>query len=285
MNNELLFEIENLFCQYKGSSQAVLHIVELKIKRGEIVFFVGPSGVGKSTLLETLGLMNDTISTSETGKISFFARNREYNLKTFWKGKESAMAEFRKTFFSFIFQNTNLFTTLSALDNINIVQLLRGISPQEAEKQSRSMLKELELPEDMPKDYPVTALSGGQRQRIAFARAIVSDFDVLFADEPTGNLDWFNAYKVLSVIKSEIKVTDKNKKQRSAVIVSHDTQLALEFADTIVFIENDRDKQMGKISSHNVYRKVDTQWRNDSKTFSNSEMKKVVQSIYKNTEE
>ena len=103
MNDELLFAINDLSCQYKGSINPVLHIANLHIKRGEIVFFVGPSGVGKSTLLETLGLMNDTTSMSKTGSISFFSNGRRYDMKDLWKGKEMILSEFRKSFFSFIF--------------------------------------------------------------------------------------------------------------------------------------------------------------------------------------
>lgn len=285
MNEELLFAINDLFCQYKGSIKPVLHIADLQIKRGEIVFFVGPSGVGKSTLLETLGLMNDTTSISEAGSISFFSNGREYDMKGLWKGNEMALSEFRKSFFSFIFQNTNLFTTLSAIDNVNVVQLLRGIAPKEADRKTRAMFKELELPEDMSKDYPVTSLSGGQRQRVAFARAIVSDFDVLFADEPTGNLDWFNAAKVMNVIKAEINPLGKSGKLRSAVIVSHDTELALKFADTIVFIEKNDTSQMGHITNSSVYRKSQSLWKTDSAMYNHDEMKVVMQNMYINTEE
>jgi ABC-type lipoprotein export system ATPase subunit len=285
MNNNPLFSINNLFCQYKESVNPVLHIAELQIKRGDIVFFVGPSGVGKSTLLETLGLMNDTTSISEAGSISFFSNGREYDMKGLWKGNEKALSEFRKSFFSFIFQNTNLFTTLSAIDNVNIVQLLRGIVPIEADRKTRAMFKELELPDDMSKDYPVTSLSGGQRQRVAFARAIVSDFDVLFADEPTGNLDWFNADKVMNVVKTEIKSLDKSGKLRSAVIVSHDTELALKFADTIVFIEKNDASQMGHITNSSVYRKSQDHWKSDSAIYNREEMKMVMRNLCKKTKE
>lgn len=285
MNDELLFAINDLFCQYKGSIKPVLHIANLQIKRGEIVFFVGPSGVGKSTLLETLGLMNDTTSMNEKGSISFFSNGRKYDMKGLWKGSEMALSEFRKSFFSFIFQNTNLFTTLSAIDNVNVVQLLRGTAQKEADRKTRAMFKELELPADMSNDYPVTSLSGGQRQRVAFARAIVSDFDVLFADEPTGNLDWFNAEKVMNVIQAEIKPQSASGKLRSAVIVSHDTELALKFADTIVFIEKNDDSKMGQITNSSVYRKSQNLWITDTAKYNHEEMKVVMQNMYKNTEE
>jgi lipoprotein-releasing system ATP-binding protein len=285
MNDELLFAINDLSCQYKGSINPVLHIANLHIKRGEIVFFVGPSGVGKSTLLETLGLMNDTTSMSKTGSISFFSNGRRYDMKDLWKGKEMILSEFRKSFFSFIFQNTNLFTTLSAIDNVNVVQLLRGNAQKESDRKTRAMFDELELPADMSNDYPVTSLSGGQRQRVAFARAIVSDFDVLFADEPTGNLDWFNAEKVMNVIKAEIGPQNASSKLRSAVIVSHDTELALKFADTIVFIEKNDASKMGHITNSSVYRKSQNFWKTDTAMYNHEEMKVVMQNMYKNTEE
>lgn len=285
--NNIAFDIKHLTCQYKGALQAVLHIEELRIERGKIVFFVGPSGVGKSTLLETLGLMNDTISKNKEGSISFYSTDgAEHSLKTLWQRNETIMAAFRRKYFSFIFQNTNLFSTISAIDNVNVVQLMKGVSLSQADKKTRAIFERLELPSDMDRNHPVTALSGGQRQRIAFARAMVSEFDVLFADEPTGNLDWFNAHTVMKTIKEVIHNNQSNISKRAAVIVSHDTELALSFADTIVFIEKDMSNKIGIIKTNSIYHKSgDADWKNSTTKYTRDEMRTKMREMYISTEE
>ena len=123
----------------------------------------------------------------------------------------------------------------------------------------RSILPDLEIKKDQK--INVIKLSGGQRQRIAFARAIVSDFNVLFADEPTGNLDYHNAHNLMSYLREK-------EKESTVIVVSHDTELAVSKGDRIVFIDKMIDSNFnppiswGKISKNSIYTKENNIWKN-----------------------
>jgi len=273
MNKEI-YHIKNLKCQYKTSPFPVLEIDELKIQEKSIVFFIGSSGVGKSTILETLGLMNNTIDNNVQDTIFNFSLNGyNENLMTFWKKKERDIAKFRKKHLSFIFQSTNLFTTLSTYDNTIITSLLQGKSKAEAHQSAKEIFSKI-FPE-LKEDKNVTELSGGQRQRIAFARAIVAEYSILFADEPTGNLDYGTADLLMNEL---INIIRKNNK--TAIIVSHDINLAIKYADKIVLIEkkindySDRKFNYGKISENSVYHKhSEKKWiNNQNNLFEDKEM-------------
>jgi ABC-type lipoprotein export system ATPase subunit len=278
---EIKFEIKNLECRYSNASHSVLKIDDLLINNGEIVFFIGSSGVGKSTILETLGLMNNTIYSNGGSKINFYSNktNPPADYLNVWRESDSEISKRRSDNFSFIFQNTNLFTSLTALDNVKIAKSLQQKDDSKSDAKIISELSkifpfvsvkeiigEMEmLDED---GLPITVkgksvyvppkmiseMSGGQKQRLAFVRAISSDYSVLFADEPTGNLDEGNAASLMGILADDI-----HRKNSTAVIVTHDISLALEFASKIVFIDKMVDKvkntsfQYGLISPAQTY--------------------------------
>ena len=258
-----LFEIENLSCKYSSSFYPVLEINELNIPSSAITFFIGASGVGKSTVLETLGLMNNTLASNGNSKFNFNALNDTFDLLDIWAKREGEIAEFRKKHLSFIFQTTNLFSTLSAYENVILTMLLQGKSKNDAVKITKNIFENIFINE-LKKDKKITELSGGQRQRLAFARAIAVDYTVLFADEPTGNLDFANAHKLMELLVENI---DK-KNNKSAIIVSHDIYMAANFADKIVLIDkkyNEKDKYTyGSISEKNNYIKHDSIWHSSN---------------------
>ncbi len=241
--DQVLYRIEDLTCSYDGSTP-VLKIGELELMKGKQTVFVGKSGAGKSTILETLGLMNRTIL---DGEITFFPENGDaVRLGPLWDN-EDELADIRNRFYSFIFQNTNLMQNFSAFENACIPQLLQGESMETANGKVREAMKKVGLSEINGEDK-VTQLSGGQRQRLAFVRAITPEFEVLFGDEPTGNLDELNAHELMRYIESDV-----HQKKRSSILVSHHIDLSLEFADQIILLVKNNEYSYGNVTRENIF--------------------------------
>lgn len=236
-----LFEIEKLRCSYdkdyrEGESKVVLEIDHLCIPKGKRVFIVGESGIGKSTILETLGLMNNTIVPSKETKVLFYdKKDFVVDLAKLWQYKsEKRLSEFRLKNYSFIFQSTNLMRNFTAFENISFTRMLQGYTKFSCFKRTRKVLADLGL-EHVGEERMAQELSGGQQQRLAFARAILPNFTVLFGDEPTGNLDAENAVRVMQVLSEKLEELG----DASAIIVSHDMHLAVSFADVIIKIRKE----------------------------------------------
>ena len=261
-----LFEIENLRCSYdkhyrEGLSKVILEINSLIIPKGEKVFIVGESGIGKSTILETIGLMNKTFVKSENSKFLFFEDEKPIDLAALWDQKSDAqLSAFRLKHYSFIFQSTNLMRNFSAFENIAFTRMLQGYSKFSCFNRTRKLLSELGL-EHVDDKRMTQELSGGQQQRLAFARAILPDFTVLFGDEPTGNLDPENANRVLQILSNKLNELGG----ASAIIVTHDMHLAISFADIIIKIrkhfrpkmhDNDEDVSYGVIDEECAFTPV-----------------------------
>jgi ABC-type lipoprotein export system ATPase subunit len=255
-NKPLLYQIRNLECSYNEGA-VVLHVPELDLFRGELVFVVGISGGGKSTLIETLGLMNHTTRFSEgRGSVSFLPKSKEEpatDLLGIWDEDDSYISNFRKKYFSFIFQQTNLMPNFSAGENMLMTALLAEKSLNTAQGEIKRLMKRIGLPE---RAFSVATkeLSGGQRQRLAFIRALVADYEVLFGDEPTGNLDEVTASDCFKSLEKEFSVSGG-----TGIIVSHDLRLACQFADRIVPISlkmNEKGKPFGTIEPGNIIRRI-----------------------------
>lgn len=232
---ENYFEIENLKCSYDKGRKVVLEIERLEIPRGKVVFIVGPSGCGKSTILETLGLMNNTLVVEKNTKFLFSSLVCDAKVAALpvdctkvWQKSNRFLSRLRRQNFSFIFQNTNLMENFSIRENAEISKRIKGGSKKYAD-----VMREVELDQVLKeRKEKVGELSGGQKQRLAFVRAFLPDFNVLFGDEPTGNLDPENADKLIALIVKEIKATDK-----TAIIVSHTPDLYNKYADIIIAIQ------------------------------------------------
>lgn len=278
-----LFVIENLRCSYdkkykEGKSHVVLEISHLVIPKGKKIFIVGESGIGKSTILETLGMMNNTIVPGDSTRFVFYEGDRTVNLKGMWKEKDKVLSDFRLKHYCFIFQSTNLMKNFTAYENVAFTRMLQDYSRFSSFQRTRKVLSDLGL-EHIDEKRMAQELSGGQQQRLAFARAILPEFTVLFGDEPTGNLDAENAVRVMEILTA--KLDEQN--HASAIIVSHDMHLAVTFADIIIKIrkcvrpkkhEDDEDITYGVIDEGCVYRPCEpdhTTWTNGTDSYATSD--------------
>lgn len=271
-DKEILYRINNLSCRYKGQKDDTLLIKELMLYKGEVAFVVGVSGIGKSTSLETLGVMSNTIGHKQSPDAIFqFQKNgvSPIDLLKVWNRKESSIAKFRESYLSFIFQETNLFQNLTAFENCLTPLLIEGKKPEEANLKARQAIEKMfkqELYKEIIRGRKITEMSGGQRQRLSFIRAIVAEYEILFADEPTGNLDWGNACRLLDVLTGVVK-----HENRTAMIVSHDINLAVKYGDRIILIKEEQSEQVregkkGLINQESVFTKSsEKSWYNIKK--------------------
>ncbi|MEM9834974.1 MAG: ABC transporter ATP-binding protein [Bacteroidota bacterium] len=218
-----IIQLTNLRCAY-GDGPTVLTVPQLPLPAGELIFVVGVSGGGKSTLLETIGLMNRTL---KAGEMHFAADG--VDLAQLWAPSRVAeLDEFRKRHYSFIFQKTNLMPNFTCGENMVLPALFKGVDFKVAKAKVLSYMERLDL-EPGIYDKRIVEVSGGQRQRLAFIRAMTADFSILFGDEPTGNLDPNTAREVMQVLKEHLAEFGK-----TGIVVSHDIELAARFADRIV---------------------------------------------------
>jgi ABC-type lipoprotein export system ATPase subunit len=279
-----IFEIENLRCSYHNSDKVVLQIDKLVIPEKKIVAILGLSGVGKSTLLESLGLMNNTLRVSPDTKFNFYPEeNTTLLLHDIWKRKDKEISYIRNRYFSFIFQDTNLMPNFSIYENICLTLMLQGNSRRESEIITNEYLEKIGLGE-VEKDQKVFELSGGQRQRVAFIRAIAPDFKVIFGDEPTGNLDKITSRILMQLLNKSIK-----DKERTAILVSHDVELCLDFSDQIVVINRHIQDHNGKSHSFGVINEDMVFFKDDDKsgkwassvtgTIENNELFEYIKSV------
>src|SRR5579863_4894380 len=186
----------------------VLKGVDVDIKKGEIVSIAGPSGCGKSTLLHILGTLDEAME----GRVVL-------QEKEIHKLKGEALAVFRNRHIGFVFQFHHLLPEFSALENVCIPGWLAGRRKKEVEGQAKQLLDRLGVGGRL--ENKPNALSGGEQQRVAVARALINNPDIIFADEPTGNLDSANA-RELHQLFFELR----EKFQQTFLIVTHNEELA-----------------------------------------------------------
>lgn len=219
MEKDILIRTKNLSKYYAVGDETIkaLDDVNLEIERGQIVAILGTSGSGKSTLLNMLaGLERPTKGEVQIGKF----RIDELT--------EAQLTKFRQRYTGFIFQAYNLLPTLTALENVAFPLCFRGVDKQTREKKAFEMLKLVGI-EKRYKHKP-TEMSGGQQQRVGIARALVTDPSIIFADEPTGNLDSHTTQEVMELIRNIVDT-----RHNTVIMVTHDKSVA-EYADIIVNI-------------------------------------------------
>ena len=222
--------LEDVRKVYRIGNEKVVAVdnVSLKISKGEICCFLGTSGSGKSTLLHLMaGLEKPT-------KGSIIIKNMKIHNMS-----EKKLAKFRQDYVGFVFQSYNLMPTLTAVENVSMPLVFKGIRKAEREKRAKKMLEAVGL-ETHFKHKP-SQMSGGQQQRVGIARAFVGNPEIGFADEPTGNLDTKTTKEVMDLIVSLAR-----KNNQTLIIVTHDTEIAA-YSDRIFYI---RDGRIEKIETN-----------------------------------
>jgi len=214
-----IIEVKNLYKIYTIGENKVraLNGVDFCIKRGEFVAVVGQSGSGKSTLLNMLaGLEKPT-----KGQVIIAGEHIENK-------NEAGLVMFRQKHVGFIFQSYNLLQNMDAVENVAMPLVFRGEDKEIREMKARRMLKQVGLAKYL--DHRPGQMSGGQQQRVGIARALVVNPEIIFADEPTGNLDSNTSLEVMHLMQNISR-----KKNQTIVMVTHDDYLA-GFADKIIRI-------------------------------------------------
>jgi lipoprotein-releasing system ATP-binding protein len=202
-------------------SLEILKGVDLEIKQGEVVSIVGSSGAGKTTLLTILG----TLDRPDKGEVII-------NGETVSGLNDKKLAAFRNKNIGFVFQFHQLLPEFTALENVIIPALIGKKNKKEAEKKAEELLELFNLKERI--HHKPSELSGGEQQRVAVARALINEPSVVFADEPSGNLDSANAKELHSLF---FKLRDQFK--QTFVIVTHNSELA-QMADRMLSMKDGR---------------------------------------------
>jgi len=220
-----LIEFQNITKIYRPGEVPVraLDKVTLKIKEGEFIAIKGPSGSGKSTLMHVMGFLD----ASDSGVYKFEGKP----IKAF---EEEALAEIRNKKVGFIFQSFYLLPRMSAKENVMLPLIYANKSEKDQERIAIKNLKLVGLGDRI--DHKPNELSGGQQQRVAIARALANDPEIIFADEPTGNVDSKSALGIMKVLKA------LNKDGRTIIMITHDKNVA-SYAHRIITLED------GKIMS------------------------------------
>jgi len=224
--SKFLIEIKKLNKQFTSNNLTVkvLNNINLNLESGKVIALVGPSGSGKSTFLHLLAMLDKPTK----GKISILG-NSTSNLS------ENKKNQIVRDYISIIFQNNNLLSDFTALENVAIPLIIRNKSYSFAIKKAEKFLKDVNLVHRL-NHFP-SELSGGEQQRVAIARSLISETKIILADEPTGNLDYKNSHEVFSYF---LKLKEKNK---IILIATHNRELASK-ADYTLSLSNGNIKRI-----------------------------------------
>lgn len=224
-----IIKLDNVYRIFRMGQERIYAVngISLEIEEGEICCLQGPSGSGKSTLLHLMaGLDKPTKGSITIGKTRIDKLN------------ENQLALFRQKYIGFIFQSYYLIPTLTAIENVALPLTFCGIPPSKRNKKAMELLEAVGL-KDRMKHKP-TEMSGGQQQRVSIARAFVNNPKVVFADEPTGNLDTVTTHEMMQLMTSLAR-----ERKQTLVIVTHNPELS-QYCTRIVRV---RDGKIEKIES------------------------------------
>jgi len=214
-----LIEIKGLTKKYRIGREVItaLDHVSLDIEPGEFVFLLGPSGSGKTTFLHLVaGLDKPT-------RGDVFVRGICIN-----KIREKELALFRRRFMAFIFQSYNLVPTLTAMENVSMPLMFDGITKNKREKRAKQLLSQIGLGKRL-RNKP-SEMSGGQQQRVSIARALINNPKIIYADEPTGNLDSKTTMEIMDILVERVRDNGV-----TLVMVTHNADL-ISNADRVIYM-------------------------------------------------
>ena len=205
----MIIKTENLTKDYETGTQVVsaLKGINLSVEKGEFLSIMGPSGSGKTTLMNIIGCLDSPTNGS------YFLNDKSVS-----KLDDDELAKIRNDEIGFVFQSFHLLARNTAFDNVMLPLKYAGIGKEEATKRSNDVLDLVGL-SSRAKHTP-SELSGGQQQRVAIARALVNEPSILFADEPTGNLDSKTGNDVMKIFK------DLNKNGQTIILITHEDSIA-----------------------------------------------------------
>ena len=222
MSDVVLVEGRNITKQFGEGSEAVIAVndVSISIYQGELLVIMGESGSGKTTLISLLGCILKPTS----GKLIIDNTEIDYN--------NQDLSVIRREEVGFVFQLFNLVPYLTALENVMLAMDINGVKGQEAEDKARELLKQVGLPDRL--NHRPSQLSGGEQQRVSFARSLANDPRIVFADEPTANLDSRNSSSIMELVENLCR-----ERNTAFVVVTHDSQLRKN-ADRIIEMADGR---------------------------------------------
>ncbi|WP_425447033.1 ABC transporter ATP-binding protein [Dethiothermospora halolimnae] len=231
-----IVEVKGVRKVYRMGQEKIVALdnVDLEVEEGKYCCLLGTSGSGKSTLLNMMaGLEKPT-------KGSILIKNYPVEKMT-----ENQLAVFRQKFIGFVFQSYNLLPSLTALENVTMPLMFKGVPAKVRKKRALKMLKAVGLEKRV--NHKPSEMSGGQQQRVSIARSFINNPQILFADEPTGNLDTSTTEEVMKLI---IDLAEEH--NQTLIIVTHDVEIA-DFAHKIVHM---RDGNIEKIQENNNRREI-----------------------------
>jgi putative ABC transport system ATP-binding protein len=224
---EAIMQVGHITRRFGSGETEVIAVkdISLEVAPGEVILIMGPSGSGKTTLLSMLGgLLKPSGGQIRIGEDELTVMN------------ERRLPIVRLHHIGFIFQDFNLLSALSCLDNVAIVAQLNGLSRRESRKRAEMLLEQLGLGHRL--NFLPEKLSGGEKQRVAIARALVNQPDIILADEPTANLDSHHGHETMRLLRRIAK-----EENRSVIIVSHDQRIK-NIADRVFWLEDGMFKNM-----------------------------------------
>jgi putative ABC transport system ATP-binding protein len=221
LKRRIVLEARRVWKVYGTKVQVkALQGIDLPISEGEFIAIIGPSGSGKSTLMHILGCLE----LPTQGEVAI----EDVNIAEL---SQAELAEIRGKKIGFVFQQFNLLPRTTAQKNVELPLVFQGIGRRERHKRAAEVLEKVGLGDRL--NHTSSQLSGGEQQRVAIARALVSNPTIIFADEPTGNLDTKSSMEIMAILR---KLNDEGK---TLVVVTHDSDIA-NWADRIVCLQDGR---------------------------------------------